>query len=162
LPFGLDAQACLAGEYESEQASYGLDVMAARGDIDPDSPEADAFVQAYLTNVTMHEVGHTLGLRHNFRGSRMDTDKELSDPAFLQTHSILGSVMDSPPINLPRPGEPVVKPFDNTIGPYDYWAIEYAYKPMPAGTTPAQEKAELQKIAARNTEPGLDYGTDED
>ncbi|MCK9684190.1 zinc-dependent metalloprotease [Scleromatobacter humisilvae] len=161
-PFGLDAQACLAGDFESEQADYGLDVLEARGDIDPDSPQADAFVQAYLTNVTMHEVGHTLGLRHNFRASRMNTDKDLSDPGFTQTHPLSGSVMDYPPINLPRPGEPVVKPFDNTLGPYDYWAIEYAYKPMPAGTTPAQEKAELLKIAARNTEPGLDYGTDED
>ena len=162
LAFGTDAQACVAGDYESEQAGYGLDVLAARGEIDPDSPEADAFVQAYLTNVTMHEVGHTLGLRHNFRASRMNTDQELSDPAFTNTHTLVASVMDYPPINLPRPGEPAVKPFDDTLGPYDYWAIEYAYKPMPAGATPAQEKAELLKIASRNTEPGLDYGTDED
>jgi len=162
VKFGADAQSCQAGDYESEQADYGLDVLAARGDIDPGSPEADAFVQAYLTNVTMHEVGHTLGLRHNFRASRLNTDQQLSDPEFTKTHSLTGSVMDYPPINLPRPGEPVVKAFDNTLGPYDYWAIEYAYKPLPAGTTPAQEKAELLKIAARNTEPGLDFGTDED
>ena len=160
--FGRAAQACLAGDYEAEQADYGLDVLAARGDIAPDSPEADAFVQAYLTMVTMHEVGHTLGLRHNFRASRMNTDQQLSDPEFGKTHSLLASVMDYPPINLPRPGEPAVKPFDDTLGPYDYWAIEYAYKPMPAGTTPAQEKAELLKIASRDTEPGLEYGTDED
>jgi hypothetical protein len=162
VAFGGGAQACQAGDYESEQADYGLDVLAARGDIDPDSPEADAFVQAYLTNVTMHEVGHTLGLRHNFRASRMNTERELSDPEFTKTHSLVGSVMDYPPINLPRPGEPVVKPFDNTLGPYDYWAIEYAYKPLPAGATPAQEKAALLAIASRNTEPGLDFGTDED
>jgi len=162
LGSGADAQACLAGDVESEQAGYGLDVLAARGDIDPDGPEAEAFVEAYLTNVTMHEVGHTLGLRHNFRASRLDTDKELSDPEFTKTHTLSGSVMDYPPINLPRPGEAPPKPFDTTIGPYDYWAIEYAYKPMPAGTTPAQEKAELLAIASRNTQPGLDYGTDED
>jgi hypothetical protein len=162
VAFGAGAQACQAGDYESEQADYGLDVLAARGDIDPDSPEADAFVQAYLTNVTMHEVGHTLGLRHNFRASRMNTQRELSDPEFTKTHSLTGSVMDYPPINLPGPGEPVVKPFDNSLGPYDYWAIEYAYKPMPADATPAQARAELLKIASRNTEPGLDFGTDED
>src|ERR1700744_4553084 len=33
---------------------------------------------------------------------------------------------------------------------------------MPAGATPEQEKAELLKIASRDTEPGLEYGTDED
>jgi hypothetical protein len=160
--YNADLQACLAGDYEAEQAHYGLDVLAARGEIDPDSPAADAYVQAYLTDVTMHEVGHTLGLRHNFRASRLYTDKQLSDPEFTKSHSLGGSVMDYLPINLPRPGEPAATPFDATLGPYDYWAIEYAYKPMAADTTPAQQKSELLKIASRNAEPGLDYGTDED
>ena len=162
---GLDLRSgefCLAGPYEAEQAGYGLDVLAARGEIDPDSPEAEAYVEAYLTDVTMHEVGHTLGLRHNFRASRMNNEKDLDNPEFTKTHSLGGSVMDYLPINLPQPGEPAGKPFDTTLGPYDYWAIEYAYKPLPADATPAQQKAELLRIAARNTEPGLDYGTDED
>ncbi|HEX7640560.1 MAG TPA: zinc-dependent metalloprotease, partial [Burkholderiaceae bacterium] len=155
-------QACMAGDYEAEEAGYGLDVLEARGDIDPGSPQADAFVQAYLTDVTMHEVGHTLGLRHNFRGSRLYDDKELSDPDFTKTHALGASVMDYLPVNLPAAGEKGGTPFQSTLGPYDYWAIEYAYKPLPDGETPAQEKAELQKIAARDTEPGLEYGTDED
>ena len=162
---GVDARSgefCLAGPYEAEQAGYGLDVLAARGEIDPDSPEAEVYVEAYLMDVTMHEVGHTLGLRHNFRASRMNSEKDLDNPEFTKTHSLGGSVMDYLPINLPQPGEPAGKPFDTTLGPYDYWAIEYAYKPLPADATPAQQKAELLKIAARNTEPGLDYGTDED
>jgi hypothetical protein len=160
--FAADPQACLAGDLGAEQASYGLDVLAARGEIDPDSPEADAFIQAYLTDVTMHEVGHTLGLRHNFRGSREYSDKELSDPEFTKTHALSSSVMDYLPINLQRPGERGAAPFNATLGNYDYWAIEYAYKPMPPGATAAQEKAELLKIAGRDTEPGLEYGTDED
>jgi hypothetical protein len=46
-----------------------------------------------------------------------------------------------------------------TIGPYDYWAIEYGYKPLD-GT---HDKQELDKIAARGSkEPWLAYGTDED
>ena len=153
---------CAAGRYEAEQAGYGLDVLAARGEIDPDSPEAEAYVEAYLTDVTMHEVGHTLGLRHNFRASRMNSEKDLDNPEFTKTHPLGGSVMDYLPINLPRPGEAAGKPFDSTLGPYDYWAIEYAYKPFAADATPAQEQAELLRIASRNTEPGLDYGTDED
>ncbi len=160
--FATDPQACLAGDFEAEQADYALDVLAARGEIDPDSPEADAFVQAYLTDVTMHEVGHTLGLRHNFRGSRLDSDKQLADVEYTKTHTLSGSVMDYLPVNLPRPGEPAAKPFDSTLGPYDYWAIEYAYKPFAADATPAQQASELLRIASRNTEPGLDYGTDED
>jgi hypothetical protein len=92
----------------------------------------------------------------------MNSDKELADAEFTKTHSLGGSVMDYLPINLSRPGEAVGKAFDTTLGPYDYWAIEYAYKPMAADTTPAQEKAELLRIASRNAEPGLDFGTDED
>ena len=162
LARGREQQACMAGDSGAEQLGYGLDVLGARGEIDPDSPEAEAFVEAYLTDVTMHEVGHTLGLRHNFRGSREYTDKQLSDPEFTKTHSLSGSVMDYLPVNVQRPGEPGAAPFNTTLGPYDYWAIEYAYKPLPADATPAQQKAELLKIAERNTEPGLDYGTDED
>jgi len=46
----------------------------------------------------------------------------------------------------------------STLGPYDYWAIEYAYRPIDA----TLEKTELDKIAARSSEPQLAYGTDED
>ncbi len=157
-----DPQACMAGDYEAEEAGYGLDVLEARGDLDPGSPEADAFVQAYLTDVTMHEVGHTLGLRHNFRGSRLYDDKQLSDPEFTKTHALGASVMDYLPVNLPRKGESVGTPFQATLGPYDYWAIEYAYKPFADGETAEQKRADLLKVASRNSEPGLEYGTDED
>jgi hypothetical protein len=44
------------------------------------------------------------------------------------------------------------------LGAYDYWAIEYAYKPI----SPENEKAELAKIAARSTEPQLIYADDMD
>jgi hypothetical protein len=46
----------------------------------------------------------------------------------------------------------------STIGPYDYWAIEYAYKPIPAES----EAKELARIAARSSEPQLAYATDEE
>ena len=45
----------------------------------------------------MHEVGHTLGLRHNFRASTVYTEAELSDPAFTAKNGIAGSVMEYNP-----------------------------------------------------------------
>ena len=161
--FGADAQACMAGDYEAEQADYGLDVLAARGELDPDSPEADAFVQAYLTDVTMHEVGHTLGLRHNFRALAAVHRQAAVRPR-VHEDARARRLGDGLPADQPAAPGRARAPSRSTprSGPYDYWAIEYAYKPMPAGATPAQEKAELLKIASRNTEPGLDYGTDED
>ncbi|MCE9659178.1 MAG: zinc-dependent metalloprotease [Burkholderiales bacterium] len=156
---------CNYEDEASEQMAYALDVLEARGDLDPDSPEAAKFVEAYLKDVTMHEVGHTLGLRHNFRSSRAFTLKQLADPAFTKANGITGSVMDYAPINLNSPDEPRASygtAFNETLGPYDYWAIEFAYKPLPAGLSPADEKAALEKVAARSAEPQLAYGTDED
>jgi hypothetical protein len=158
----LDPDACNYAAGAAEQLSYALDVLEARGDLAPDSPEADAFVRAYLKDTTMHEVGHVLGLRHNFRASTAYTDAQLDDPEFTRRHGNTGSVMEYAPINLPAPGHRGGTPFMTTLGPYDYWAIEYAYKPAPPGATPAQQQAMLDKIAARSNEPQLAYGTDED
>ena len=153
---------CMHGALAAEQLSYALDVLEARGELEPDSPLAQQFVLDYVKDAIMHEVGHALGLRHNFRASRAYTEAQLSDPEFTRAFGTTGSVMEYNAVNLPRPGKTGGVPFQTTIGPYDYWAIEYAYKPMPAGTTPAAERAELQRIAARSSEPLLAFGTDED
>ncbi len=158
---GPDVTLCEYADHAAEQLGYALDVLQARGDLDPASPEAEQFVFDYLKDTTMHEVGHALGLRHNFRSSRLYTDAQLADRAFTEAHGLTGSVMEYAPINLPPPGRPQAAhgtPFNTTLGPYDYWAIEYAYKPI----APEREAAELARIAARSVEPQLAYGTDED
>jgi hypothetical protein len=66
--------------------------------------------------------------------------------------------MDYNAINLALQDEPQGDYVMHSIGPYDYWAIEYAYKPI----APAQEKEELAKIAARSDEPQLAFGNDID
>jgi len=157
-----DPAQCSYAEHAAEQLGYALDVLEARGDLQAGSPEAERFVLDYLKDTAMHEVGHTLGLRHNFRASTVYTEAQLNDPAFTAAHGNTGSVMEYAPINLPRPGQKGGTPFQLTLGPYDYWAIEYAYKPLPPGTTPEQEEAELAKIAARSSDPLLAYATDED
>jgi hypothetical protein len=161
----MSGRVCTYDELAAEQMSYGADVLEARGELEPGSPEAEAFVEAYLKDTTMHEVGHTLGLRHNFRASRVYTEKQLADPAFTREHGITGSVMEYAPINLGPADDLREKygtPFNDTIGPYDYWAIEYAYRPLASGLSAADEAAALEKIASRSAEPLLAYGTDED
>ncbi len=153
-----DPETCTHSAFVFEQLGYALDVLEARGDLDPDSPDVEKFVQDALTDVTMHEVGHTLGLRHNFRSSKIYTEKQLSDPEFTAKNGVAGSVMEYAPINLPSPGEKGGTPWQMVLGPYDYWAIEYGYKVMPA----ADERAELKRIAGRSGEPLLAYATDED
>jgi len=152
---------CEFGAHLSEQVGYGLEVLASRGDIVVDDAVTQEFAIERVKAVTVHEVGHALGLRHNFRSSRAYTLAQLADPVFTAAHGITASVMDYPDLNLPPPGVPMKQHgavFRTSLGPYDYWAIEYAYKPLDAKT----EREELLKIAERGTDPMLAYGTDED
>ncbi len=149
---------CAYGDMAAEQLGYALDILQARGDLEPDSEQAEQFVREYIKDTIMHEVGHAIGLRHNFRASRVYTEAQLSDPVFTRANGTTGSVMEYNAVNLPRPGQTGGMPFQTTLGPYDYWAIEYAYKPL----APQDEGSELLRIAARSNEPLLAYGTDED
>jgi Met-zincin/Domain of unknown function (DUF5117) len=147
--------------YMAEKAHdmhFAMDVLEARG-LDMGSAEAEAVAQAYVFDVIMHEVGHTLGFRHNFRSSMIYSLKQIQDPAFTKTNGLAGSVMDYNPYNLAVKGEKQGEYFMSTLGPYDYLAVEYAYRPL----DPATEKQELAKIAAQaTTNPLLAYATDED
>lgn len=156
------AEHCEHGDVAAEQLGYALDALGTHGQLDPDDPQVQRFVLAYLKDTTMHEVGHALGLRHNFRASRLRSQRELADAALTESQGLSASVMDYAPINLPAPGQKAGAPFQTTLGPYDYWAIEYGYKRLPAD----RERTELAAIAARADEPAwqraLAYGTDED
>ncbi|MCX2861308.1 zinc-dependent metalloprotease [Paucibacter sp. PLA-PC-4] len=149
---------CHYAQEAAAEMNFALDLLEARGDIAPDSPEAEAFVQAVIKDTIMHEVGHTLGLKHNFKASTTITREQLKDKALTEAKGISGSVMDYNAYNLALKGETQAAFNNSTLGAYDYWAIEYAYKPI----APEQEKAELARIAARSTEPALAYADDAD
>src|SRR4029077_16904007 len=135
-------------------------VQAAKGEIKPGDKIPDELIGQAIKHVVMHEVGHTLGLRHNFKASSMLPNDKLNDTSITRKQGLVGSVMDYSPINLAPKGVKQGDYFTTTLGPYDYWAIEYAYKPLTGGTD--GEAEELQKVATRAATPGLDYGTDED
>ena len=120
-----------------------------------DAAALEKLVLQGLKGTVMHEVGHTLGLRHNFKGSAwLDLD-ELND--LEESAPLLSSVMDYDSVNIVPPGEKQGNYFTGDIGPYDIWAIEYGYKPLKG-----DEQQALAEIAARSGEPELAYATDED
>ncbi len=156
--------ACEHGLHAAEQLGTWLSLTEADRPTDPDSPEVQAFVQAYLKDVVMHEVGHALGLRHNFRASRWRSPAQLLDKALTTREGNSASVMDYAAVNLPPPGQSGGAPFQTTLGPYDFWAIEYGYGELPESNTEAERK--LRDIARRSADPqwarALAYGSDED
>ena len=149
---------CSYGQSAIEEASFALDLLAMRAGDAMDPKESERIVHAVLKDVVTHEVGHTLGLRHNFRASTIYTQKQISDPAFTRANGLTGSVMDYNAFNIALDKEQQGEYVMSTLGPYDYWAVEYAYKELPATT----ERDDLAKIAGRSNEPLLAYGTDEE
>ena len=147
---------CRLNEGMQHQSSLAGAVFAAQGLTAKRGELPEEYLQQALKEVVMHEVGHTLGLRHNFKASAWKTLAEMEDPAKASEASS-GSVMDYLPVNIVPAGTKQPAYYPTTIGPYDHWAIEYGYK-IVAG----DENAELAKIAIRSGEPGLDYSTDED
>ena len=119
------------------------------------------FVKNYIRSVTMHEMGHILGLRHNFVASRMNTLEDLTDGERVRQRGTVASVMEYDPFNQMALHAPNTVYWNPTIGPYDYWAIEYGYRVFPEARTPEAERPLLLQIAQRNTEPELAYETDD-
>jgi hypothetical protein len=142
-----------------EHAQFGFALLEARGAVDPDSPEAERFITDALKAVVIHEVGHALGLRHNFLGSTGISRAQLRDARFIAERGTSNSVMDYNNLNTPLRDEPVTGYSMTTLGAYDYWAIEYGYREL----APEREKQELAAIAGRAAaDPNLAYATDED
>ncbi|WP_016875652.1 zinc-dependent metalloprotease [Chlorogloeopsis fritschii] len=158
----------LAGEYDlcygmeaANQFAYGSVAMSLLSDKPVTNEQMKQYIHQYLRLIIAHEVGHTLGLRHNFRGSTFLSPEELNNPEITRQKGLVSSVMDYIPPNIAPQGSNQGDYFPNMVGPYDRWAIEYGYTPIPAATTNA-EKPFLDKIAQQSYKPEYSYATDED
>ncbi len=156
---GLDEQCSYAFD-ALEQAAFSFELLVERGEFARDSDAARRFIHDSIKEVVMHEVGHALGLRHNFKGSTAVTFAQLRDADFTGTNGLSASIMDYVPENIPLDSEARTGRLQmDTIGVYDRWAIEWGYKEFPA----ADEVKELTTLASRSaSDPLLAFATDED
>jgi hypothetical protein len=151
---------CQCASHKQTELGLALAAMATRLDLKTGDKLPDEMIQQAIKETVMHEVGHTLGLRHNYKASTMLPNDKLHDTTITRQQGLVGSVMDYNPVNLAPKGVKQGDFFTSTLGPYDFWAIEYGYKPLGGGTQ--GEKSDLAKIASRGAQAGLDFATDED
>ncbi|MGI9141307.1 MAG: zinc-dependent metalloprotease [Gemmatimonadaceae bacterium] len=143
---------CSAGHYLHLNTMFGMQALEITGASEYDQRE---YIRQSIAYLTLHEVGHTLGLNHNMKSSQMLTPAQLSDRSVTSARGLTGSVMEYPLVNL-GPNGAVVDYFQNTAGPYDYWAIEFGYSPE------LDDAARMSALLARSTEPDLAFGNDAD
>lgn len=123
--------------------------------------EKEKLIDQGLRSLVTHEVGHTLGLRHNFIQSTLHTLDEINDASKWTEHGYVGSIMEYAPINIMPKGEKQGDYFSYHLGEYDELAIEYGYR-VYNGKSTESEKAELEKLASKQSLPQYKYSTDED
>ena len=157
---GEHARHCRNCQQMSRQIAFAQSVLPLHAQGEQLAELKEAVVMQGLKEVVMHEVGHTLGLRHNFKASTFYNLDELQNKETTGKTGLAASVMDYLPTNIVADKDKQGDYFSTTIGPYDIWAIQYGYTPLPGG--PRGEVPLLQKIAARSGEPGLIFATDED
>ncbi|NNE56169.1 MAG: hypothetical protein HKN32_09120 [Flavobacteriales bacterium] len=152
-----DHHLCTAGNHLHHSLMFGLHSMRA---MNVDQAAEKEFVKQTLYRLVLHEVGHTLGLMHNMRASTMQSMENVKNKAIIDEEGLCNTVMEYPSINYPLNPDEKTLWYDVKPGPYDHWAIEYAYSPALAD--PAAEEARLQKILSRSNEPNLMFGNDAD
>jgi hypothetical protein len=125
-------------------------------------PLPDDLVGELMSYVVKHEIGHALGLRHNFKGHSAFSVAQLRSREWTEKWGNSASIMDYSRFNY------VAQPGDNAyllprLGQYDYFAIEWGYKPVPGAHGCDDEWPALDAAAARQIDdPMLRFGGEND
>ncbi|MCU0393809.1 MAG: zinc-dependent metalloprotease [Thermoflexibacter sp.] len=121
----------------------------------------DELMGQLIRFVSSHEVGHTLGLRHNMGASHATPVEKLRDKNFVAQNGHTSSIMDYARFNYVAQPEDGVTDFFPRIGDYDIWAIEWGYKHFADAKDAEEEKKLLNEITKEKVaNPRLAFGTE--
>jgi hypothetical protein len=123
----------------------------------------DELMGQLIRSVAAHEVGHSLGLTHNFGASSTVPVEKLRDREWLDEHGHTPSIMDYARFNYVAQPEDSVsqRGLISRIGEYDLWAIEWGYRWYPQLKSPEEEVAVLNKWVTKKQEnKSLWYGSE--
>ena len=134
---------------EFNSISYGYRLRKIWGYDEDNDP-----LRQWIISLTLHEIGHTLGLRHNFKASWLYDASEIHDTSVTGKNHI-GSVMDYDPINIAPEGVEQGNFFPTVPGQYDIWAIVFGY-------TQEMNEVDRENLLSQSTKPEFIFGTDDD
>jgi hypothetical protein len=123
----------------------------------------DALMGELIRSVAAHEVGHTLGLTHNFGASSTVPIEKLRDREWLEKHGHTPSIMDYARFNYVAQPEDSVgeRGLISRIGEYDMWAIEWGYRWYPELKSSEEEIPILNNwIVSKMENKALWYGSE--
>jgi hypothetical protein len=139
--------------------------MIQAGAIDPKARKMefdDTLMGQLIRFVSSHEIGHTLGLRHNMGSSSQTPVEKLRDKAWVEANGHTVSIMDYARFNY------VAQPEDHIgeagifprIGAYDKWAIQWGYTPIPDTKNEEEDKKILNRLTVDSltADPRLWFG----
>ncbi len=132
----------LTPELPENQTQEGLEKPQQPQSLDQyqtDNTLSGRMIREVITDLVMHEVGHTLGLAHNFAGSQYHDYEDIHNQE--KTNGVLSSsVMDYLPINFAPPGKQQGDFANTRVGPYDKWAVKFGYAPQIGDSGDEREK----------------------
>ena len=133
----------------------------------PNDPRArkrvfdDELMGKLIQFVSAHEVGHTIGLRHNMGASSATPVEKLRDKNWCEAHGHTSSIMDYARFNYVAQPEDSVKDIFPRVGDYDKWAIEWGYRYFEGAKDALEEKAKLNQLTIEKYKnPRLRFGTE--
>ena len=145
---------CDAAHFQQVEKSLGINYIK---NMNLSEELEDELVKQSLYRLVLHEVGHTLGLSHNFKGSTLLTQEELNNKDIVNERGVCSSVMEYPAINIANDPKNQGLFFDVKPGVYDMWAIEFGYSQY--DNFEAEEEG-ISAILSRSTEKDLAFAND--
>ena len=125
-------------------------------------PLPDDLMGRLVEFIVAHEIGHTLGFRHNMKASSLYTVAQIRDKNFVRENGHTPSIMDYARFNYVAQPEDGIAVDDLVpkIGAYDVFAAKWGYTPIADATSPDAEKPTLDKWAReQDQKPHLQFMT---
>ena len=146
---------CLSGMHAQHQTTFGSNYLDL---LNLDSLYQEDLIKQSIKRLVLHEVGHTLGLNHNFKGSTLLSISETKDIDIVLEKGLCNSVMEYPAINIASNIDNQTLYYDTVPGLYDHWAIQFGYSVFPDSL----EQKEIKEILLKSGDPDLAFANDAD